>query len=198
MHKRSEYRPRSRVEDIIAGAAREYTIYSRSPNFDDVRVGGYHVNYATSGEAVTIYEPEQRNFRPSTLVDLYDLGRLVDTLDNIHQFGQMVIPTELEDAREGQSPPECAHPKLPVDGQLEPPDWEEPARLDPHQMVQWNRLIDFLTQVGYFSPMEIDLPIVFEHPVGTIRIPNWPHHLTHEEGFDYYQFENQPLERGTP
>jgi len=88
------------IEDIIAGAAREYTIFSRSPEHADVQVGGYHVNYSTSGEAVSIYEPESRSFRPSTLVDLYDLGRLVDTLNNIHQFGQMVIPTELTDPRE--------------------------------------------------------------------------------------------------
>ena len=92
--------PKSLVEDVIAGAAREYTIYSRSPDFADVKVGGYHVNYSTSGEAVSLYEPGDRSFRPSTLEDLYDLGRLVDRLDNIHQFGQMVIPTEIEDASE--------------------------------------------------------------------------------------------------
>ncbi len=92
--------PRSLVEDSIASAAREYTVFSRSPDHSDVHVGGYHVNYATSGEAVTIYQPGERRFRPSTLVDLYDLGRLVDTLTNIHQFGQMVIPTEITDAVE--------------------------------------------------------------------------------------------------
>lgn len=92
--------PRSLIEDVIASAAREYTIYSRSPDFADLTVGGYHVNYSTSGEAVSIYQPDQRGFRPSTLVDLYDLGRLVDRLDNIHQFGQMVIPTELTDPQE--------------------------------------------------------------------------------------------------
>jgi len=92
--------PKSLIEDIIGNAAREYTIYSRSTEHADVHVGGYHVNYSTSGEAVTIYQPAERSFRPSTLVDLYDLGRLVDTLDNIHQFGQMVIPTELTDAVE--------------------------------------------------------------------------------------------------
>ncbi|MEE8365873.1 MAG: trimethylamine methyltransferase family protein [Gammaproteobacteria bacterium] len=89
--------PKTLIEDTIAGAAREYTIYSRSTAHADVHVGGYHVNYSTSGEAVSIYEPEDRSFRPSKLVDLYDLGRLVDTLSNIHQFGQMVIPTELTD-----------------------------------------------------------------------------------------------------
>eukprot|EP00494_Astrolonche_serrata_P030604 UN30872 len=89
--------PRSLIEDVIAGARRSYTIYSRSPEHADVEVGGFHVNYATSGEAVTIYEPDTRQFRPSQLVDLYDLGRMVDTLNNIHQFGQMVIPSELTD-----------------------------------------------------------------------------------------------------
>ena len=92
--------PKSLIEDVIAGAAREYTIYSRSPEYADLQVGGYHVSYSTSGEAVTIYQAEARNFRSSTLVDLYDLGRLVGRLDHIHQFGQMVIPTELIDARE--------------------------------------------------------------------------------------------------
>ncbi len=92
--------PKSLIEDMVAKAAREYTIYSRSPDYADVKVGGYHVNYSTSGEAVSIYQPAERRFRPSTLVDLYDLGRLVGKLDNIHQFGQMVIPTELTDARE--------------------------------------------------------------------------------------------------
>ena len=92
--------PKTLIEDVIAGAAREYTIYSRSPTHADVLVGGYHVNYATSGEAVTIYKADERRFRPSTLVDLYDLGRLTDRLDHIHQFGQMVIPTELKDPYE--------------------------------------------------------------------------------------------------
>ncbi|MCP4431726.1 MAG: trimethylamine methyltransferase [Gammaproteobacteria bacterium] len=92
--------PKTLIEDTLASAAREYTIYSRSPDYADIHVGGYHVNYSTSGEAVSIYQPTERSFRPSTLVDLYDLGRLVGTLDHIHQFGQMVIPTELTDPQE--------------------------------------------------------------------------------------------------
>ncbi|MFK7801758.1 MAG: trimethylamine methyltransferase family protein [Anaerolineae bacterium] len=89
--------PASLVEDLLAKAAKSYTIYSRSPKHDDVHVGGYHVNYSTSGEAVTILDPETKIYRASTLEDLYNCGRMVDTLDNIHQFGQMVIPTELND-----------------------------------------------------------------------------------------------------
>ena len=89
--------PKSLIEDLVAGAARSYTVFSRNPAHDNVHVGGYHVNYATSGEAVTIYEADKKRFRPSKLVDLYDCCRLVDTLNNIHQFGQTVIPTEIDD-----------------------------------------------------------------------------------------------------
>ena len=89
--------PAPLVEDMIACAAREYTVYSRNPAYADVRVGGNRVNYASSGEAVRMYESQSRMYRPSTLVDLYDCGRLIDTLENIHQFGQTVVPTELTD-----------------------------------------------------------------------------------------------------
>ncbi len=89
--------PRKLVEDMIAVAAREYTVFSRSAAHADVKVGGYHVNYASSGEAVRMYDAVNRRYRPSLLTDLYDCGRLIDTLDNIHQFGQTVVPTELAD-----------------------------------------------------------------------------------------------------
>ena len=89
--------PKSLVEDLLATAARSYTVYSRNPKHADVFVGGNSVNYATSGEAVTMLDPDSKTYRASTLVDLYNCGRLVDTLDNIHQFGQTVIPTELQD-----------------------------------------------------------------------------------------------------
>ena len=89
--------PAALIEDSVSQAAREYVIYSRNPAHADVHVGGQRVNYATSGEAVSIFEVESRSYRPSTLVDLYDCARMVDQLENIHQFGQMVVPTELTD-----------------------------------------------------------------------------------------------------
>ena len=89
--------PAPLVEDMIACAAREYTVYSRSRTYPDVKVGGYHVNYASSGEAVRMYDAASRRYRPSLITDLYDCGRLIDTLENIHQFGQTVVPTELTD-----------------------------------------------------------------------------------------------------
>jgi trimethylamine--corrinoid protein Co-methyltransferase len=89
--------PRALVEDLLAGAAREYVLYSRGPAHADLHIGGNRVYYGTSGEAVSIFDVAERGYRPSTLVDLYDCCRLVDGLENIHQFGQTVVPTDLED-----------------------------------------------------------------------------------------------------
>lgn len=89
--------PRALVEDVIARAARSYTVFSRNPRFADIHVGGDSVNFATSGEAVSVLDLSSRSFRPSTIRDLYDFARVVDCLDNIHQFGQTVVPTDIED-----------------------------------------------------------------------------------------------------
>jgi trimethylamine--corrinoid protein Co-methyltransferase len=86
--------PRAFVEDVIASACHEFTIHGRDPAYDVV-LGGDTVHYATSGEAVTVYEPQTRSYRPSTLLDLYDTARLVDRLDNIHRYCQTVIATDL-------------------------------------------------------------------------------------------------------
>jgi trimethylamine--corrinoid protein Co-methyltransferase len=89
--------PRSLVEDLIATAARDYVIYSRDPAHADLHVGGARVHYATSGEAVSVLDFATRSYRPSLLGDVYDTARLTDALGNIHQYGQMVVPTEIED-----------------------------------------------------------------------------------------------------
>ena len=89
--------PKGLVEDLISKAAREYVIYSRNPAHADLHVGGSRVHYATSGEAVTMLDVASRSYRPSTLQDLYDCARVVDRLENIHQFGQTVVPTDLDD-----------------------------------------------------------------------------------------------------
>src|SRR5215475_2785359 len=89
--------PRMLVEDVIANAAREFWVYGRTDSRYDVHVGGQRVHFTTAGEAVTILDLKQRRYRPSTLIDLYDFARLVDRLEHIHQFGQTVVATEIED-----------------------------------------------------------------------------------------------------
>ncbi|MBL9052518.1 MAG: trimethylamine methyltransferase family protein, partial [Tabrizicola sp.] len=89
--------PPALVEDLLTKAAREYVIYSRDPAHADLHVGGNRVHYATSGEAVSVLDFDTRRYRPSTLVDVYNTARVVDALPNIHQYGQMVVPTEIVD-----------------------------------------------------------------------------------------------------
>ncbi len=91
--------PRALIEDVIAGAARDYVVHargSRAPDYD-VRAGGNRVHFCTAGSAVTTYQYETRDYRASTLADIYDFVRLIDRLDNIHLVGQPVIATDIED-----------------------------------------------------------------------------------------------------
>ena len=99
--------PASLIEDIIAGAAKEYRVYARGRRTpaDDLDVGGERVYYSTGGQAVTILDAKTRKYRPSVLVDLYDLMRLVDQLDNIHMGGGMHIATDLHDPFEHRHQP---------------------------------------------------------------------------------------------
>ena len=89
--------PSSLIEDVIANACRDYVVYgrgSRSPTYD-VRAGSRRVHFCTAGSAVTTFQYKTRNYRPSTLVDVYDFVRLIDSLENIHLVGQPVIATDI-------------------------------------------------------------------------------------------------------
>jgi len=88
--------PRALVEDMLAVAAHDFVMYSRDGQ-SDVHVGGKRVYFATSGEAISVFDPKSRTYRPSTLLDIYDCARLCDRLDNIHQFGQTCVATEIVD-----------------------------------------------------------------------------------------------------
>jgi trimethylamine--corrinoid protein Co-methyltransferase len=85
--------PRSLVEDLIDGSAKEYVMYAPNPK-NDLEINGQRVHMATSGEAVNILDYETQTYRPSLLTDLYDAARLADQLEHIHNFGQPFIATE--------------------------------------------------------------------------------------------------------
>jgi trimethylamine--corrinoid protein Co-methyltransferase len=91
--------PRALMEDLIAGAAREFYVHARGERAgrDDMHCTGTSVYFANSGTAVTTFDAESRTYRPSTLRDIYDFTRLVDRLDNIHMLGDTVLATDLSD-----------------------------------------------------------------------------------------------------
>lgn len=91
--------PRQLMEDIVAGAARDFVLYGQLPRHDmEARAGQVH--FATGGAAVKMLDSESGEYRPSTIEDLYDLARLCDTLPNIQWFTRPVVATELSDWRE--------------------------------------------------------------------------------------------------
>jgi trimethylamine--corrinoid protein Co-methyltransferase len=89
---------RAMVEDALAMAGRHFVL----PGFDskhDMEPWGTKVYFGTAGAAVHIVDLETRNYRESTLADLYDAARLVDAMDNIHFFQRSMVARDMEDPR---------------------------------------------------------------------------------------------------
>jgi trimethylamine--corrinoid protein Co-methyltransferase len=91
--------PRALVEDTIARAARNFVLHAGDP-VHDMDLSGSRVHYGTAGAAVHIVDSETREYRDSTLADLYDAARLVDSLDNIHFFQRPLVARDMESSRE--------------------------------------------------------------------------------------------------
>ena len=55
--------PKALIEDVIAGAAREYTVHARGSRAgkDDMHCNGTHVYFSNSGSAVTTFDAESRS-----------------------------------------------------------------------------------------------------------------------------------------
>ncbi len=91
--------PRALVEDVVAKAARNFTLFGQDPRHD-LEPSGKRVYYATAGAAVHIVNLKTRNYDLSTLKDLYDAGRIVDAMDNIHLFQRCMVARDMEDPRD--------------------------------------------------------------------------------------------------
>ncbi len=91
--------PRALVEDVIAGAGRDFVLHGRDPRHD-LEIGGTRVYFGTEGAAPTVFETDSETYRQSTIVDLYDFARLADRLDHVHRFDETVVATELPEPYE--------------------------------------------------------------------------------------------------
>ena len=91
--------PRSLVEDTVARAARDVVLHGQDPRHD-LELSRNRVYFGTAGAAVHMVDPRTREYRESTLSDLYDIARLVDTLEHIHFFQRSIVCRDLEDPRD--------------------------------------------------------------------------------------------------
>ena len=83
------------VEDMLAKAGRNFPLCAQNPKYD-LHPGGSRVHYGTAGAAVHVVDVEKREYRESTLADIYDAARIVETLDNVHFFQRPMVARDLE------------------------------------------------------------------------------------------------------
>lgn len=79
------YIPRRMVEDALASARNEVTLFGRDPRHN-IHLGGARVYMGTGGTAIKILDLETQHVRETILADVAKIGRLVDALDNIHFY----------------------------------------------------------------------------------------------------------------
>ncbi|MGB0607567.1 MAG: trimethylamine methyltransferase family protein [Paracoccaceae bacterium] len=91
--------PRALIEDTIALANRSITLYSRDGRHN-LELSGTKVHYGTAGAAVHMVDVEGRNYRESTVQDLFDAARITDQLDNIHFLQRPMVCRDITDNRE--------------------------------------------------------------------------------------------------
>ena len=91
--------PRSLVEDTVAGAARNFVLHGQAPGFE-LELSGSKVYFGTAGAAVHIVELDTREYRESTLRDLYDIARLVDAMEHIHFFQRPLVARDMTEPRD--------------------------------------------------------------------------------------------------
>ncbi len=91
--------PVSMVEDVIAGACRNFVLHGRDPKHD-IEIGGERVFFGTGGAAVQTLDLDTSQYRAATLRDLYDFTRLADSLTNVSWFTRCCVATDVADINE--------------------------------------------------------------------------------------------------
>jgi trimethylamine--corrinoid protein Co-methyltransferase len=91
--------PRDLVRRGIDGAAKEFMLYDFTGE-GGIHIGGDRVHFSTGGAAVSILDHDSNRFRKTTVADLYDIARLLDTLDNVHMIVRPVVTRDMETSRD--------------------------------------------------------------------------------------------------
>ena len=91
--------PRSLVEDALASANRNVTLYGRDQKHD-LDLSGNRVHFGTAGAAVHIVDVLNNEYRDSKVKDLFDAACIVNELDNIHFLQRPMVCRDIVDNRE--------------------------------------------------------------------------------------------------
>ena len=88
--------PADLLDRAIAGIARHYILPGQQGGHD-MQMSGKHVHAGSGGASPYIIDIESGEYRESTLKDLYDAARLVNSLDNIHFFSRSMVARDMPD-----------------------------------------------------------------------------------------------------
>lgn len=88
------YFPRNMVEQALKLTNRNVLFYGRDPKHD-LNLTAKKVYLGTGGAAVKVLDLDSGHARDSALRDLYDIGRLVDKLENIHFYLRPVVARDV-------------------------------------------------------------------------------------------------------
>ncbi len=95
-HERRIRFPRSMVTEQVKKAPGRVVLYGRDRG-NELDLRGDRVHFGTGGAAINVLDIDTGKARPSTLSDLYAIGRLADRLDNIDFFLRPCIPRDIPD-----------------------------------------------------------------------------------------------------
>jgi trimethylamine--corrinoid protein Co-methyltransferase len=88
------YFPKDKIMEQVNKAPHRVVLYSRDGE-NDLNLEEDRVYLGTGGAAIKILDLETGESRHTTLKDLYELGKLVDQLENIHFFLRPCIPKDI-------------------------------------------------------------------------------------------------------
>ena len=88
------YFPSQLVTQALETVNHDVVLYSKN-GMHDLHLRGKRVHLGTGGAAIHVLDLEGGRYRDSTMRDLFDIGRLVDTLDNIHFYLRPVVARDV-------------------------------------------------------------------------------------------------------
>jgi len=91
--------PEKLLDWTLEVAAKSFTLNGFDPKYN-LDISDERVHFSTAGAAVLYLDPKTREYRDSTLDDLYRMSRLSHHMEHIHMFRRTMVPRDMESARE--------------------------------------------------------------------------------------------------
>jgi len=88
--------PANLLDRAIDGIARHYSLPGQLPGHD-MHMSGKLVHAGSGGASPYVVDLDSGEYRESTLKNLYDAARLVNSLDNIHFFSRSMVARDMPD-----------------------------------------------------------------------------------------------------